>query len=341
MSLFEWSSEFMICFCFRHQLSSLSPAPKRRGHRIIPNEIYIYIFELIVPPTWCLTPEELRIFANLSGVCRFFANFCLPRVYEFMQFDGSILRDDTPTELCNDGIYKASREATLCTQIAAKQPLALSLAQRVRSCYFVFRRVEDSRVVRRYLAGMLHMKNIRKLKFSNSFVGAEHWSVIATLESLEELFFSWCTFLQDPADAGRSKPEERVKVKVPHLQVINCDEDRELVAAIHPQYLRTLVVDSLLFDQVDWLPQSGIIELCFCFRLLFDMIQESYVEHVHILLTQAPPSLETLRLYADFRTAVDQDMVRNMFTDPVWQTLSLRSLKLCVLYDPLRIGNVS
>ena len=55
------------------------------------------------------------------------------------------------------------------------------------------------------------MKNIREIQFTVSFVDATHWNAIATLGSLEELSFKWCTFLQDPADV---EPEKRVMVKV-------------------------------------------------------------------------------------------------------------------------------
>ena len=41
-----------------------------------------------------------------------------------------------PTGLCNDAIYKTPRERTLCTQIAAEQPLALALVQGSESLPF-------------------------------------------------------------------------------------------------------------------------------------------------------------------------------------------------------------
>ena len=139
MSLFKWSSEVIISFYFRHRLKipPFSPAPERqRAGRIlpiIPNEIYFCIFEHIAPPTGRLTSDHLGMFANLSRVCRFFANFCLPRIYEFVEFSGSVFREDTPTRIA---VYETSRETMLCTQIAAKQPLALALAKTVRVCYF-------------------------------------------------------------------------------------------------------------------------------------------------------------------------------------------------------------
>ena len=182
------------------------------------------------------------------------------------------------------------------------------------------------------------MKNIRELEFLNSFVGTEHWSVIATLESLEELSFDVCKFLEGPADI---EPEGKPKVRVSRLRVADCTGLLQPVAAMHPQYLRTLSMDSNFFGQVDWLPQSGLIQLCFWLSPCLD--QDWYSKLVHTLLMQVPPSLEILWLPAYQRTAVDRDMVRSMFADPAWKNLShLRSLTLEVLSeDPGGPENVS
>ena len=106
----------------------LQKLERRRGDRIlliilVPNEIYFCIFKHTAPPTGRPTSEqlELGIFTNLSRVCRFFANFCIPRMFEFVKLPGSIFPDDTPTGLRHDPVYKTSRESTLCTQIAAKR----------------------------------------------------------------------------------------------------------------------------------------------------------------------------------------------------------------------------
>lgn len=303
---------------------------------IIPNEIYISIFEYIAPPTGRLPPEELEIFANLSRVCRFFANFCLPRIFEFVEFSGTISCNDTPARLRKGTIYKAPREATLCTQIAAKQPLALSLAKRVRVCDFTNWKLDSDVAgswavrlfVKKYIAGMSHMKNIRELKFSASFVDAEHWSVIATLESLEELSFESCRFLQDLADV---EPETRVKVKVSRLRVVKCwgTLGQSIAAIIDPQYLRTLVVDCTFYFQVGWLPQSALTELHSLWQPDF-ITSLDYLWRVHITLMQAPQSIEALWLSVDIRSEVAQGTVRSIFKDPaIWQNLPLlRSLTL-------------
>ncbi|KAG9312719.1 hypothetical protein JVU11DRAFT_7146 [Chiua virens] len=116
MSLFEWSTP--------ERLSADRILP------VIPNEIYIYIFDHIAPPSGRLDAKEARIFADLSGVCRFFADFCLPRIFEYLVFSGSIFRDLPHNAFLNDTIYNQSREARLFSLINVRQPLALALAKR-------------------------------------------------------------------------------------------------------------------------------------------------------------------------------------------------------------------
>jgi hypothetical protein len=156
----------------------------------------------------------------------------------------------------NEAIYKTSRVTALCTQIVAKQTLPLALAKAVKVCNFRDWELDDippwaARLfANKYIAGMLHMENIRQIKFTSSFVDTKHWNAIATLESLEEPPFNWCTFLQGPADV---EPEKRVTVKVSHLRVVECDGLRQLIAAMDVRYLRTLAMDNKFFNQIDWL----------------------------------------------------------------------------------------
>ncbi|KAI9574387.1 hypothetical protein HD554DRAFT_28753 [Boletus coccyginus] len=222
MSLFKWSTPE------RQKADRILP--------IIPNEIYLCIFEYIAPPIGRLTPGQLRTYAHLSWVCRFFANFCLPRIFEFVEFSGAVLRNDMPTLRCSDAVYKTSREATLCTQIAADQPLALALAERVTMCHFTNWQLDDtgSWAVRlfanKYIAAMSHMRNIRELGFFQSSVDAEHWDVIATLPLLEKLEFHSCRFLKGPADL---EPEKRVMVKPSCLWLVGTSTGfRQPLAAI-------------------------------------------------------------------------------------------------------------
>ena len=259
MSLFEWSSEFTISIpLVLLPLTPISPAPERKNGDqilpIVPNEIYLCIFEHIAPPTGDLTSEQLRTFANLSRICRFFANFCLPRIFESVDFSCMFLPHRNIK-----AVYKTSRETILGTQIAAKQPLALALAKRVRTCHFTdraFHRMGQGvpLLTDKCIAVMSHMRHIRELRIFQCAVGPEHWEVIASLGSLEELRFFECLFLRGLADL---EPEKRVWVKPSRLSVVRCSEPRQLVVAIDVQYLRTLATDAVIFRQIDGLlPQS-------------------------------------------------------------------------------------
>ena len=304
---------------------------------IIPNEIYFCILDYIAPPTGRLWPEQLGIFTNLSRVCRFFANFCLPRIFEFVVFSGSMFSDDTLTGLRND---KTSRESTLCTQIAAKQPLALALAKTVRVCQFTDWKLDDAgswavlfrEFADKYIAAILHMKNIRELKFRNSFVDAEHWNAITTLESLEELSFDWCTFRQGLADFDA---EKSAKVKVSRLRVVNCDSMilYQIIAVIDARYLRTLAVDNKSIGYIDWLSQFALTELHITIRQFFHATPGYMpVQRLHAILTQTSQSLEALTLFVDDPLQLES-IVRRLFDDPVWENLPLlRSLKLLVQF---------
>ncbi|KIJ08033.1 hypothetical protein PAXINDRAFT_173118, partial [Paxillus involutus ATCC 200175] len=157
----------------------------------------------------------------------------------------------------------ASRLRMLCEQILAKEPRALSIAQCVKVC-----RITDwefgvnvPRAVhpfsRLYVSGMARMKNIRKIEFFRSSVKNAHWDVITILESLEELSFAHCNFMDGPAGVD---PSKRLKVNVPCLRVYGCSGCRQPSAAIDPRYLRTLIMDHDFADRVDWLSETALTE---------------------------------------------------------------------------------
>ena len=232
----------------------------------------------------------------------------------------------------NNTTYKASRETTLCTQIAAKQPLALSLAKRVKTCHFTHWDNDQGWAVRpfveKYLSGMVHMTNICQLKFSDSFVDKEHWDAIATLQSLQDLSFDWCKFLRGPADA---EPEKRVKLKVSRLQVTKCVAHCQAFAAIDPRYLRTLAVDHdvVVSDYIDWLPKSALTEFIIHLGHVSWVANKEYIKQTHAMLMQAPQSIEALSLPLGVHTGSAQGRIRSMFHGPAWKNLPLlRSLTL-------------
>ncbi|KAF8550789.1 hypothetical protein OG21DRAFT_1513572 [Imleria badia] len=235
-------------------------------------------------------------------------------------------------------VSKTSRESTLCTQIAAKQPLALALAKTVRVCHFThWNSFDDAGAwavrlfAKKYIHGMSHMKNIHELKFTNSFVDAEHWSAIATLGSLEELSFDLCFFMDGPADV---EPEKRAKLKVSRLEVVKSKQLLQPIAAIDARCLRSLAMDFTPYDRFDWLPESAVTELRL--YLNFDcwnwFQEDGYMERLHAILMQAPRSLETLGIFFDVPLGPAPDVVRRMFDHTAWKNVPLlRLLTLRIL----------
>ncbi|KIJ19180.1 hypothetical protein PAXINDRAFT_8531 [Paxillus involutus ATCC 200175] len=284
-----------------------STPERRAGDKdlpIIPNEIYLIIFEHIAPTSMRLFSEQLKTFSNLSRVCRFFCNTCLPRIFEDLKIH-------------IDAVYmhSFSRAQILCQQIAAKQPLALSLAQCVKVCRFEDWKLfsEGSRAAQAlYISGISHMKNIRELSFSQNTMKNAHWDMIASVQSLEDLTFTYCQFVDSPADVDPGK-RLNLKVKVPRVGITMCSGVAWLTAAIDARHLRTLTIDfQSAADQVDWLSETSIIEIC--------LKNTHKLAHVKYILGKMPQSIQVLMLPV---YTPDTDL----FGDPLWKNIPLlRSL---------------
>ncbi|KAF9230674.1 hypothetical protein BU15DRAFT_83331 [Melanogaster broomeanus] len=258
------------------------------------------------------------MFTNLCLVCRFFGNLCLPRVFEHVEF----------YEYDRDTCGVVSPGRTLCQHIAAKEPLALALAQCVKCCYLTnWPLASDAwpelRTLSRInLTGMARMKNIRELRISASNVKMVHWDVIAALESLQELCFECCVFWDDPADLDLDK-----KVKVLCLEVSWCTGACSPYAAIDARHLRTLIMDMTdvgLGHEIEWLSETAITELRIYSHHVPTM---SHIRRLQDILHHTSHSFQvlTLPIYPF------SDVTRALFEDPAWGNMPhLRSLTLQV-----------
>ncbi|KAF9233047.1 hypothetical protein BU15DRAFT_80518 [Melanogaster broomeanus] len=281
MSLFKWST------------------PERRSGdrdlRIIPNEIYLTIFEHIAPTSARLSLEQLKMFTNLSLVCRFFGNLCLPRVFEYVEIPGFGNR----APLTRDG--SASRGKMLCQHIAAKEPLALALAECVKVCH----------VIR---LAILASKTRRISKCSRGY----------TKPGWQKLCYHSCDFLESPVGIDPDK-----KVKVPCLEAIRCTKPYRLYAAVDARHLRTLVIDMTDADfgyETDWLSLSGtaVTELRIYSRNVPAM---RHIRHLQEILHHTAHSLQALTLLIH----PFSDVTQVLFEDPAWRNMPhLRSLTLQV-----------
>ncbi|KAF9229975.1 hypothetical protein BU15DRAFT_84235 [Melanogaster broomeanus] len=218
----------------------------------------------------------------------------------------------------------------LCQHIAAKEPLALALAECVKVC-----RVTNCRLglggssnlemlSQIYLAGMARMKNIRELEISHSNVTTDYWDVISTLELLQKLCYHSCDFLESPVGIDPDR-----KVKVPYLEAMRCNRPYHMYAAVDARHLRTLVIDMMDVDfgyETDWLSLSGtaVTEL----RIYSHHIPAIWhIRRLQEILRHTAHSLQALTLLI----YPFSDVTQVLFEDPAWRNMPhLRSLTLQV-----------
>jgi hypothetical protein len=166
---------------------------------LIPNEIYLHIFESIAPPDQPLSEEYVQTFSALALVCRFFCSVALPRIFERVTFEGN----------GNVNRTLASRKSKWARQILANTEPAKSLALYVKECTFerwgFWEYTKESMGVlvafaALYSQAMARMSNIQKVFFSSSMVKTDHWHALAELKQLDVLEFHSCSFIDDPPD---------------------------------------------------------------------------------------------------------------------------------------------
>lgn len=218
---------------------------------LIPNEIYLEIFELIAPTDQPLQEKHVETFSALALVCRFFCSVALPRVFERVIFSG-----DT-----NGNSIQASRKTKWARQIVANTEPAKSVALYVKECTFeLWLDKEAERLLvpfaTLYCKAMARMSNIRKVVFSASFVKKDHWEALAQLKQLDVLEFYGSSFIEDPPDKEltvrnvalfRSPTTFTLRpIATTSLRALKAD-DVEVVLKIVA--FRQLAIDNLLLNQ--------------------------------------------------------------------------------------------
>jgi hypothetical protein len=198
---------------------------------LIPNEIYLAIFEYIAPTDQPLSKQNIDTFSALALVCRFFCAVALPRVFERVVFSGNITDNRMP----------AHRKTILARRIVANTGPAKSVALYVKECYFEYWRTSKelqrfiSPFSKLYCRAMARMLNIRKLEFYQSSVTKEHWEAMAALRQLDCLTFRDCSFVDNP-------PDRELRVRT--VKFSNSHTSR-ILRPIATSTLRTLETDQL------------------------------------------------------------------------------------------------
>ncbi|KAG2155227.1 uncharacterized protein EDB93DRAFT_1101802 [Suillus bovinus] len=152
---------------YNFESSWISPGPLLFGGMLtnlplIPNEIYLAIFECITPTDHPLERQYIKTFSALALVCRFFCSVALPRLFEHVTFSGYVTNGN-----------RMRRKTKWARQIAANTKSAKSIALYVKECNF---------------------------KFWFFTRGPDHWDALAELKQLDVLEFYICSFIEDPPD---------------------------------------------------------------------------------------------------------------------------------------------
>lgn len=237
---------------------SWSTPLRRNGQTIlplIPNEIYLAIFERMAPTDQPLREQDVGSFSALALVCRFFCSVALPRVFERITFSG-----DT-----NGNRTQASRKTKWARQIVANTEPAKSVALYVKECTFECwdPNKEEKWLLfpfaTLYCQAMACMSNIRKVVFSTSFVKKDHWEALAELKQLDALEFCFCSFIEDPSDKeltvrtvvlfgtrGFTTTFTLRPIATTSMRLLNADDVEAVLKVVA---FRQLAIDNLILNQ--------------------------------------------------------------------------------------------
>lgn len=219
---------------------------------LIPNEIYLAIFECMAPTDQPLREQYIGTFSALALVCRFFCSVALPRVFERVTFSG-----DT-----NGNRTQASRKTKWARQIVANTEPAKSVALYVKECTFELWDLNKEAkwllfpFATLYCQATARMSNIQKVVFSTSFVKIDHWEALAELKQLDVLEFYSCSFIEDPPDkeltvrtvisSGSPTTFTLRPIATTSMRSLKADDVEAVLKVVA---FRQLTIDNLVLDQ--------------------------------------------------------------------------------------------
>ncbi|KAG1878977.1 hypothetical protein F4604DRAFT_583807 [Suillus subluteus] len=272
---------------------------RRNGQTIlplIPNEIYLAIFECIAPTDQPLREQYVGTFSALALVCRFFCSVALPRVFERVTFSG-----DT-----NSNRTQASRKTKWARQIVANTEPAKSVALYVKQCTFELWDLNEEAkwllfpFATLYCQAMARMSNIQKVVFSTSFVKKDHWEALAELKQLEVLEFRFCSFIEDP-------PDKELTVRTVMLF-----RTRNFPTTFTLRPIATASIRSLSADDVE-----AVLKIVAFRQLTIDklvLIQQNFDMELLLHVFQRLPDLQSVTLALKERVVVSSLLVIGKFS---------------------------
>lgn len=173
----------------------------------IPNEIYLIIFDHLVPLETCATATYLKTLSNLIEVCRFFRSVCLPRRIDCLSCRGS-----------------QKNHVDFCRAITEPPFIAKKLLEHVRHLNFHdwMPRSEESAwvnqaILKKYVTVIGDFIRVRSLQLDRVTISKAFFREVVNMFSLRDVVIANCTF--EAYDSEKDAPF-RKKPIVPWTSIV-------------------------------------------------------------------------------------------------------------------------
>lgn len=227
-----------------YRLNDISKAPSRRSGTkalpLVPNEVYLDIFDLAEFSDENSFAEVKRIMSNLALVCRFFCAMALPRVFKTLKFCGKSAQGDA----------EEPGYATFCRMLIQDKEPTRSLALHIKSCQFRDWLSPDpalewvfSGCLKLYTQSLRRMENLESVSLTATPLTANLLKVLAYLRPLKSLEVLRCRVEYSPKDAC-SIPALQISTLICHASTSFETNYCILDDLIDMSYLRILRTDS-------------------------------------------------------------------------------------------------
>ncbi|KAH7905558.1 hypothetical protein BJ138DRAFT_1130422 [Hygrophoropsis aurantiaca] len=218
---------------------SWSTPERRRGNErlpIIPNELYLEIFDHITPDGGRLSPSTVKDLSNLALVCRYFCYAMLPRIFKSITFSGGSAE--------NAHCSGTNPKLAWCRQINESKEPARSIAHYVKECRFICWLGPQQSWVHNgffslYAKAVSRMPNIESMAFHDSIVKEAHGHVLDRAENIKNLVFNHCTLSTD------FKPRKKSVMKLKLITSRLILRSKDFAHAFATPSLRCLKTDSI------------------------------------------------------------------------------------------------
>ncbi|KAF8062304.1 hypothetical protein FPV67DRAFT_1507945 [Lyophyllum atratum] len=177
---------------------------------IIPNEVYLEIFDYVTHSLDLTCRERSTMLSNLALVCRFFCAIAVPRIFESLCVTGTATKTDG----------SPSNKVTFCRDVSQGKEPAASLASHVINFSFrSWRKGGDhpwaiTGFLNMYGRALRRMPNLQSLVLWDVDLDKHFLKVICALKTLTSLTLNITSFCDDLTDAPNTPPLSLKKLVV-------------------------------------------------------------------------------------------------------------------------------